>query len=32
MQIFKKYDRDNKGYINIEDLREVNRQLKEDVD
>lgn len=29
MQVFKKYDRDNKGYIHLEDLREINRQLKE---
>lgn len=32
MQVFKKYDRDNKGYIHLEDLREVNRQLKENLD
>lgn len=31
-QVFKKYDRDNKGYINLDDLREVNRQLKENFD
>ena len=32
MQVFKKYDRDNKGYIHLEDLREINRQLKENLD
>ncbi len=30
--IFKKYDRDNKNYITIKDLREVNRYLKENLD
>jgi Ca2+-binding EF-hand superfamily protein len=32
MQVFKKYDRENKGFIHLEDLREVNRQLKENLD
>lgn len=32
MQVFKKYDRDNKGFIHLEDLREINRQLKEGLD
>lgn len=30
--IFKKYDRANKGHIDINDLREINRHLKENVD
>jgi len=30
--IFKKYDRTNKGHIDINDLREINRHLKENVD
>lgn len=32
MQVFKKYDRDNKGYIHLQDFRDVNRQLKENLD
>lgn len=32
MQVFKKYDRENKGFIHHEDLREINRQLKENLD
>jgi centrin-1 len=32
MGVFRKYDRENKGYIHLEDLREVNRQLKENLD
>lgn len=28
MQIFRKYDRDSKGYINLDDIKEINRQLK----
>ncbi len=30
--IFKKYDRSNKGYIDLNDTREINRHLKENVD
>ena len=30
--IFKKYDRDNKNYLNIEDIREMNNHLKENLD
>ena len=30
--IFKKYDRANKGYLNLEDLREINRHTKENLD
>lgn len=26
--VFKKYDRANKGYLNIEDFREMNRHVK----
>lgn len=32
MQVFRKYDRDNKGYIDLQDFRDVNRQLKENLD
>ena len=32
MQVFKKYDRDGKGYITLEDIKEINRQLKENMD
>lgn len=32
MQVFKKYDREGKGYINMEDIKEINRQLKENLD
>lgn len=32
MGVFRKYDRENKGYIHLDDLREVNRQLKENLD
>jgi len=28
MTIFKKYDRLSKGYLSIDDIREVNRQIK----
>lgn len=30
--IFKKYDRTNKGFLNLEDLREINRHTKENLD
>lgn len=30
--IFKKYDRANKGHIDLNDLKEINRHLKENVD
>lgn len=30
--IFKKYDRTNKGYINLNDLKEINKQVQEDID
>lgn len=30
--MFKKYDRTNKNYIDINDLREVNRHIKENLD
>lgn len=30
--IFKKYDRSGKGYIDLEDLRDVNRHVKENLD
>jgi Ca2+-binding EF-hand superfamily protein len=30
--IFKRYDRNGKGYIDMEDLREVNRHVKENLD
>lgn len=30
--IFKKYDRGNKGYVDMNDLREINRQIKENLD
>lgn len=30
--IFKKYDRTGKGYIDLEDLRDVNRHVKENLD
>ena len=30
--IFKKYDRANKGYIDLNDLREINRHIKENLD
>lgn len=30
--LFKKYDRTNKGFIDINDLREVNRYVKENLD
>jgi len=30
--IFKKYDRANKGHIDLNDLREINRHLKENID
>ncbi len=32
MQVFKKYDKENKGYINLDDIKEINRQLKESTD
>lgn len=32
MQVFKKYDREGKGYITLEDIKEINRQLKENID
>jgi hypothetical protein len=32
MTVFKKYDRFSKGYLNIDDLREVSRQNKDDLD
>lgn len=30
--MFKKYDRTNKGYIDMNDMREVNRLVKENLD
>lgn len=30
--IFKKYDRNNKGYLNLEDLKQINDHVKENVD
>ena len=30
--IFKKYDRTNKGYVDIDDIREINRQVKQNMD
>lgn len=30
--IFRQYDRSGKGYIDMEDLREVNRHVKENLD
>ena len=30
--IFKKYDRTNKGYLDINDIREINRHIKENLD
>ena len=30
--IFKKYDRGNKGHIDLNDMKEINRHLKENVD
>lgn len=29
--VFKKYDRANKGYLDLEDLREINRHVKENL-
>lgn len=30
--IFKKYDRQNKGFLTFEDLKEINRHVKENID
>ena len=30
--VFKKYDRTNKGYIDLNDIREINRHIKENLD
>ena len=30
--IFKKYDRNNKNYIDIEDLKEMKKHLNEEID
>lgn len=30
--VFKKYDRSNKNYIDINDLREINRHVKQNLD
>ena len=30
--VFKKYDRTNKGYIDMNDMREINRHIKENLD
>ena len=30
--MFKKYDRTNKGYIDMNDIREINRHIKENLD
>ena len=30
--VFKKYDKNNKGYINLSDLREVSKKLSENDD
>jgi centrin-1 len=30
--IFKKYDRNNKGYLTLEDLQQINNHVKENVD
>jgi len=30
--IFKKYDRHNKGYLNIDDLKQINSHVKENLD
>lgn len=32
MTVFKKYDRANKGYLNLDDIREVNKHIKENLD
>ena len=32
MHVFKKYDRTNKGFIDMNDLKEVNRFVKENLD
>jgi len=31
-RIFKKYDRANKGYINLKDLKEISKEVQEEVD
>lgn len=31
-RIFKKYDRTNKGYISLNDLKDINKELQEDID
>jgi centrin-1 len=31
-RIFKKYDRTNKGYINLKDLKEISKEVQEEVD
>lgn len=30
--MFRKYDRTNKGYLNIDDLMEINNHIKENLD